>query len=171
MADEMNEIKGETCPFCNNKTMTLRESDRDIPYFGKVFLFSMDCESCNYHKSDLELESSGKAIKHVLEITCEDDLKIRVVKSSQGKIILPRIGSIEPGEAANGYVTNVEGVLNRIKHQIEVLRENSDDKDDIKKAKNLLKKLQRVLWGQDTLKMTLEDPTGNSAIISDKVKS
>jgi C4-type Zn-finger protein len=28
--------------------------------------------------------------------------------------------------------------------------------------------LGRVMWGQESLKMTIEDPTGNSAIISDK---
>ncbi len=39
-------------------------------------------------------------------------------------------------------------------------------------AKEILKKLQKVKWGKEKLKIILEDPTGNSAIISDKaVKS
>jgi len=36
------------------------------------------------------------------------------------------------------------------------------------KAIKMLKKINRVLWGQDKLKLIIEDPTGNSAIISDK---
>lgn len=162
-------IEGEQCPFCNHKTMTLRQMDRDIPYFGQVYIFSMDCSSCNYHKSDLELEKGEeKPVKYTLPIESEEDLKVRIVKSSSCLLKIPHIGSIEPGEAANGYVTNVEGILNRIKHQVENFRENTDDETEKKKAKNALKKIQRILWGQDKAKIILEDPQGNSAIISEK---
>jgi zinc finger protein len=78
------------------------------------------------------------------------------------------MGKIESGSASNGYVTNVEGLLNRFKKQIEFLKESSDDKADQKKAKNYLKKLQKVVWGQEPLTLVLEDKTGNSAIISEK---
>ncbi len=167
-----NVLEGELCPFCNEKTLTLREAERDVPYFGKVFLFSMDCGSCGYHKADLEAAEDKGPVKYTLEIDSEDDMKIRVIKSSNATIKIPRIGSIEPGETANGYVTNVEGILNRIKKQIEIIRDESEDKEDVKKAKNHIKKLTRIMWGQDKIKITLEDPTGNSAIISDKaVKS
>ena len=41
-----------------------------------------------------------------------------------------------------------------------------------KKAKNQLKKLMKVMWGQEKMKIIIEDPSGNSAIISDRaVKS
>jgi zinc finger protein len=65
-------------------------------------------------------------------------------------------------------VSNVEGILQRMKEQIEKLRDEEEDEEIQKKAKNMLKKLGRVMWGQESLKMTIEDPTGNSAIISDK---
>lgn len=169
--EDIEVIEGEPCPFCHEQKLTLRQMERDIPYFGNVFIFSMDCEGCGYHKSDLELDSSeGKPVKFSLDITSEEDLKIRVVKSSTCTVKIPHIGSIEPGEAANGYVTNVEGVLNRIKHQVENFRENTDDEAEKKKAKNILKKLQRILWGQEPAKLILEDPQGNSAIISDKAE-
>ena len=168
---QMDVISGEQCPFCQQKALTLREAERDIPYFGKVILFSMDCENCKYHKADLEMEGGdGKPAKYTLEVASEEDLKIRVVKSASATIKIAHIGSIEPGETANGYVTNVEGILNRIKHQVENFRENSDDDAEKKKAKNILKKLQRILWGQEKTKIVLDDPTGNSAIISDKAE-
>ena len=56
----------------------------------------------------------------------------------------------------------------RFKKQIETLRDTVEDEDDKKAAKNLLKKLQNVLWGSEKLKITIEDPTGNSAIISER---
>ena len=146
----------------------------DIPYFGKTFLFSMDCENaeCGYHKADVESAEEGrKSTKHVLEISSEEDMKIRVVKSSTCTIKIPHIGSIEPGETSNGYVTNVEGILQRMKKQIENIRDDQEaDEEERKKAKNLLKKIVRVMWGQEKVKMTLEDPNGNSAIVSPKVE-
>lgn len=164
----MEVIEGETCPMCNAKTLTLMETQREIPFFGLVSLFSMDCATCRYHKADLEALEEKDPVKYTLEINSEEDLRIRIVKSSFATVKIPHVGNIEPGDAANGYITNVEGILNRMKKQVEFLRDNSEDKADSKKAKNIVKKLQRVLWGQEKLKITIEDPTGNSAIISEK---
>jgi len=165
---EMNMLEGELCPFCHNKTLTLMESERDVPYFGNVYLFSMDCDSCHYHKADVETDQDNGPVKYTFEISSEADMKVRVVKSSTATVKIPHIGSIEPGEASNGYVTNIEGILNRMKKQVEVLRDESEDKEDVKKAKNILKKLTRVMWGQEKLEITIDDPKGNSAIISEK---
>ena len=36
----------------------------------------------------------------------------------------------------------------------------------------MLKKIQKIMWGEENSKITIEDPSGNSAIISEKaVKS
>lgn len=165
-------IEGELCPFCNEKTLTLTEATRDVPFFGMCHIFSMDCTSCKYHKGDVEVEGSGEPVKYTLDITSEEDMKIRVIKSADATVKIPHIGSIEPGETAQGYITNIEGILNRIKRQIEHLRDAADeDDDDIKtKAKNQLKKLTRVMWGQEKVQFIIEDPSGNSAIVSPKAE-
>jgi zinc finger protein len=162
-------ISGELCPFCQEKTLTLLEHEMEVPFFGPCYIFSMDCSSCKYHKADVESDEERDPSRYTLEITSEEDLKIRVVKSSFATIKLPHITTIESGGASNGYVTNVEGILNRIKKQIEVVRDDPEnDDEDRKKAKNLLKKLIRIMWGQEKAKLIIEDPTGNSAIISEK---
>jgi len=163
-------LSGETCVFCNGKTLTLTETIVEIPYFGVTHIFAMDCSNCNYHKTDIEVEDNKGPSKFTLDLGSEDDLKIRIVKSSNAKVKIPYIGEIEPGEASNGYITNVEGVLNRFKSMIEAMKEESEEKDDQKKAKNLLKKLNKILWGREKLKLIIEDPSGNSAIISEKAK-
>ncbi|MFH1917113.1 MAG: ZPR1 zinc finger domain-containing protein [Nanoarchaeota archaeon] len=169
-AKEPDVLTGEPCPFCHQKTLTLMEGELEVPFFGMCFVFSMDCSSCKYHKADVEAAEEKEPSKFTFEISKEEDMKVRVVKSANGKVTIPYVGSIEPGEAANGYITNVEGVLNRIKKQVEFLRDYSDDEGDRKKAKNLLKKLTKVMWGQEKVKLIIEDPTGNSAIISDRAK-
>ena len=163
-------IKREPCPICHKKTLTLSESETDVPFFGKTYLFSMDCSNCGYHKADVEAAEKKEACKYIVEIDCDKDMHIRVVKSSNATVKIPHIGSIEPGQAANGYITNIEGILQRIKKQVEVLRDDAEEDADRKKAKNMIKKLTRVMWGQEKLKMSIEDPSGNSAIISDKAK-
>lgn len=163
-------LKGEQCPTCNQKTLTLMEAQQDIPYFGLAFVYSMDCENpeCNYHKADLELDKNSGPVKIEFTIDSEEDMKVRFVKSSEATVKIPRIMTIEPGPASNGYITNIEGVLNRAKRMVEQQKETSEDKAEQKKCKNLLKKIQNIMWGHDSIKITIEDPSGNSAIISDK---
>lgn len=166
--DDIEILEGEKCPVCSANTLTLTEAERDIPFFGNVALFSMDCSSCGYHKADVECEQSKGASKYTFEVKSEEDLKVRVVKSSNATVKIAHVGSIEPGDTANGYVTNIEGVLNRMKRQVEFIRDNSNDTTEQKKAKNIVKKLTKVLWGQESIKITLDDPTGNSVIISER---
>jgi zinc finger protein len=157
---------------CNNKTLTLAEAETEIPFFGKTYIFSMNCNNCGYHKADVEADEEKEPAKYTIEVDKEEDMKIRVIKSSNAKVNIPHVGTIEPGEASNGYITNIEGLLQRMKKIVEILRDDSEDEEDRKKAKNILKKLLRVMWGQEKLKIIIEDPTGNSAIISEKaVKS
>lgn len=164
------ELGGQPCPVCGQNTLTLREADRDVPFFGNICVFSMQCSNCDFFKSDIETENSGSPIKIAYEINSEEDMKTRVIKSSSATIKIPRITTIEPGDASNGYVTNIEGLLNRVKYQIEKVRDESDDKAESKKAKNLLKKIRKIMWGEESIKITIEDPNGNSAIVSEKAE-
>jgi zinc finger protein len=150
MADKKEEkLEKQTCPMCKAKTLVLTENEKEIPYFGKVYLFSMTCSNCKYHIADVEAVEKKEPCKVSVEINSEDDMKIR-------------------GPAAQGYITNIEGLLNRAKHGVEMAKENAEDKAEQKKAKNLLKKIQKIKWGQESITITIEDPTGNSAIISEK---
>ncbi len=157
-------------PMCRQKTLTLVEDEKEVPYFGKVYVFSMNCSNCKYHKADVEIAETKEPSRYSLEISGDKDLKVRIVKSSEATVKIPHVVTIEPGPAASGYVTNVEGILNRVKHQIEVARDSEEDPAAKKKAKNLLKKLGKVMWGKDKLKIIIEDPSGNSAIVSDKAE-
>jgi len=161
---------GETCPLCFKKTLALMEREIEVPYFGKVFLFSMTCSNCKYHKSDIEAYEKKEPCKYTFEISDEKDMKVRVVKSAEATVKIPHITTITPGPASQGFVTNIEGILNRVKYQIETVRDTSEDNSDKKKAKNLLKKLLKIKWGQEKQKIIIEDPSGNSAIISDKAE-
>ena len=162
------ELSGQECPMCGKKTLTLTEDERDIPYFGRSYLFSMTCTSCKYHKADIEAAEQKAPSKFSLDIDGEEDMKIRIVRSSQATVKIPRVVTIEPAIASNGYITNVEGIIERVKQQIGSSIEDEDDETKKKQARKLLKKINRAVWGQDELKIIIEDPSGNSSIVSEK---
>jgi len=164
-------IEKQQCPMCNTANLTMMQEEVEIPFFGKTFVFSMTCSNCKYHVADVEAAEQKEPLKQTIEINSEEDMKIKIIKSSQATVKIPHITTITPGPASNGYITNVEGILRRVKHQIETLAEEIEDDDKKKKARKLIKKLNRVMWGDEKLKITIEDPSGNSAIISDKVET
>ena len=170
MAEGGQTLGGQPCPVCGKKELTLSEQEIEVPYFGKLFLFGMNCAACGFKKSDVEAAEQKEPVKWTFEVQGKEDLTVRIVKSSEATVKLPYIGDISPGPASEGYITNVEGILNRIKTQVEHLRDSAEEDEDRTKAKNILKKIMRVLWGEEKIKIIIEDPTGNSAIISEKAQ-
>ena len=167
----MEKIEGELCPFCSTNNLTLTEDEIEIPYFGKTYVFSMSCSNCKYLKSDVEAEERKEPCKITFTVEKEDDLKVRVVKSSEATVKIPQMKmSMTPGPESIGFISNIEGLIDRFKSIIEQERDNTDEDEVRKHAKNLLKKIWKVKCGDVPLKVVIEDPSGNSAIISEKAE-
>ena len=167
----MDKLEKQPCPMCKTKNLTLTEEDKEIPYFGKCYLFSMTCSNCKYHISDVEAEQKKDPSRYTIEINSEKDMQIRIIKSSTATIKMPQLRmEVTPGPASIGYISNIEGVIERFKKIIEDQRDLSEDEEEKKTAKNLLKKIWKIKLGDIPIKMILEDPEGNSAIISEKAK-
>ncbi len=169
----MQVLKNQKCAMCGRASATLTESTEDVPHFGKCFLMSMTCSSCHYHQSDVESEESDhNPVKHTFEIKSKKDLNVRVIKAAQATVKIPQMRlSITPGVASIGYISNIEGLLARFKAIIEEQRDNAEDAKVRKAAKRLLKKLWNVENGDQPMKIVIEDPSGNSAIVSDETKT
>tara|TARA_Y100000310_G_C20703043_1_gene831895 strand:+ start:8032 stop:8568 length:537 start_codon:yes stop_codon:yes gene_type:complete len=165
----METLKNQKCIFCGKDKLTLAQDVVDVPYFGKVFVFSMDCDACSFSKSDVEAAEVKEPSRITFTIESTDDMKVRVIRSSNAKIKVTGLKmTVRPGPATEGYVSNIEGMLGRFKKVLENLRDSAEDVKDRKSAKNLLKKLWKVQTGDLSLKIVIEDPTGNSGIISDR---
>ena len=165
----METLDNQPCPFCNKKKLSLIEDVTEVPYFGKTYLFSMRCEECDFKKADVEAEKPKDPLKTTYEVKSDKDMSIRVVKSSYATVKIPQLRmEMSPGPASIGFITNIEGVLNKFKEVIESEKEIADDDADKTKCKNLLKKIWKIKRGDIPIKIVIEDPTGNSAIISDK---
>ena len=166
----MSEIKGQLCPFCSENKCTLREEEIDIPHFGRVFVLSMECEGCGSRQSDVEPAERKEPCKYTFEVSSDDDLNVKVIKSGEATVKIPHIITMQPGPVSEGYITNIEGLLERVKKIVESSVESEEDDALRKKAKNMIKKLNKVILGRDKLKIIIEDSTGHSAIISDKAQ-
>ncbi|MBT3690716.1 ZPR1 zinc finger domain-containing protein [Candidatus Woesearchaeota archaeon] len=167
----MDTLKNQPCPVCGKKKAVLMEEEIDVPYFGKTFVFSICCEDCGFSKADIEAVEDKEPVKITFETTSEEDMKVRIVKSSNALVKIPTLRmSIEPGEGSDGFISNVEGLIGKFEKVIEGQRDSSDDPSVRKSAKNLLKKIRKIKFGDLPMKIVIEDPSGNSAIISDKAE-
>ena len=165
----MEKLEHQMCPFCRERKLTLTEDEKEIPYFGRAYLFSMQCGACKFSKSDVESAEQRDPVKVTFSIEGEKDLSVRVVKSSNATVkILQLKMEILPGPASIGFVSNVEGLLDRFKEVIEAEREVAEDDEEKTRCKNLLKKIWKVKCGDIQVKIVIEDPSGNSAIISER---
>ncbi|MDD4878766.1 MAG: ZPR1 zinc finger domain-containing protein [Candidatus Nanoarchaeia archaeon] len=168
----MDKVEGERCPMCGEKKLTLIEDEQDIPYFGKTFIFSMQCSGCGFLRSDVEAAEQKEPCKITFKAEKEADLKVRLVKSSEATVTIPELkAEMSPGEDSIGFVTNVEGMIDRFEKIIQAEKKAAEEEDDTAvktKCKNLLKKIWNMKCGEGSLTIIIEDPSGNSAIISEK---
>ena len=139
----MEKLEKQPCPFCHKNALILAQEETDIPFFGKTFVFSMDCSNCKYHKSDVESAELKDPVKIVFTVESQKDLNVRVVKSAAATVKIPQMRmDVRPGPASDGFITNIEGILNRFEKIIEEQRDSAEDDKVKKHAKNLLKKLR-----------------------------
>lgn len=159
-----------SCPVCKKQSLAFSSAATEIPYFGKILILSLKCGSCGFKHNDVFNVEIKEPLSYKVKIEKEEDLTAKVVRASSGTIIIPELGvKIEPGAQAEGFITNVEGVLERIenvlKSQLEVQKGKKLDR-----IKKLLEKIEKMRKGREGFNLILKDPFGNSSIISPKAK-
>ncbi len=166
---ETKESDRYLCPLCGRKMLTVAETPYEIPKFGKILLINITCQHCRFHKSDvLALEYRGPT-KCQFKVKSPKDLYAKVVRSSTGRIYIPEIGvEIFPGPAAQGFITNIEGVLARVKEIVEQLLRDSETEEERQAALKALDWLEKAMSGIVQFTLILEDPYGVSAIIPEE---
>jgi zinc finger protein len=159
-----------SCPVCST-TMEFSWETVEVPFFGEVMLISGLC-SCGFRHSDTLLLSQKEPARYTLEVTESGDLDARVIRSSSGTIRVPELGvAVEPGEASESYISNVEGVLARITEIVNFATRAAraaGEMDRARRGEEILENIRLALKGQFKLTFTIEDPLGNSAIASEK---
>ena len=92
------------------------------------------------------------------------DLSKRVVKSKYCSIEIPSIDlRISPGSSSEAYISNVEGLLDRIIDSLKSIESLTPGKKTEFDEK--IKILNRAKKGNLKLEIIFDDPTGQSAIL------
>lgn len=173
MAPEDNDIlivENQQCPVCGAEKATFSEYEVEDPFAGPIAIFSIKCNGCGFKNSDLEFIEPGEPAEYSIDVESKEDLNIRVIKSGESEIRIPSFRiSVDSTMGSEGFISNIEGVLQRFKQQIALLRDDSElEKEQKKKLKNILKGIDEVLNGEKKVTIKLIDSSGNSAIVSDK---
>ena len=167
---EINEMVIK-CPACGvDGIATSIMKEIEIPHFGKVLETTIQCKKCGFKHSDVISLEQNEPAKYMLKIS-KETLSVRVVRSQSATVTIPEIGvKVEPGPKSEGYVTNVEGILTRFEGAVKKALNLFNDEESQNNAKNTLAQIQELIKGNGTATLIIDDPFGQSNIVSDDVE-
>lgn len=157
-----------SCPVCKEKTFTVMQRLDNIPYFGEVLETFASCSNCKYKTSDvLPVEEKKAPALHKKAVSKEAHLSLRLVKSKNATVEIPEIGlTIEPGPDSEAFITNIEGMLDRIIDTVAGFKINHPEKkSEIDKT---LADLQKMKKAKKKFTLIIRDKSGQSAILDEK---
>lgn len=165
----MRQIVSGPCPSCNIEIEYLYQTE-NIPFFSDILIISATCPSCGFRYVDTQLLKSAEPVRYEMPVSTREDLDVRVVRSTTGAIEIPELGvRIDPGPACQGFITNVEGVIDRVEQVVKgaLTWGNEVEKEN---ACAVLADIASVRAGSYPVTLILQDPMGNSVLISDTAK-
>lgn len=166
------------CPVCSDGELDFLTDQITIPYFGDVVISTISCPKCGFRSSDVVPMETRIPKRYSVVIDSPDKIDLRVIRSGTSTVRIPEIQArIDPGEFSEGYVTNVEGILKRVQDILFQLISDmgiepiSGERNEKKaRALELAQFLGYFIDGpipEDShITLIIEDPMGNSAIIS-----
>lgn len=159
----MRNVLRAPCPVCKQEIEYIYQTE-EIPYFSEILIESAVCP-CGWRMADTFILRNGLPEKSEIRISGEDDLSVRVVRSSTGTIEVPELGiTVRPGPAAEGFITNVEGVLDRIEEALDTVLKTAEG-EERERALSIKAQIEAVRRGEESITLIIDDPSGNSAII------
>ncbi len=157
-------VTRSVCPLCNNEFVT-NWVPQNIPFFGEVMHITSQCD-CGFRYSDTLIMTQHEPVHYELKIKSVDDLDSRVVRSTSGTIRIPELGvDIEPGPASESFISNIEGVLDRVVDILEMVTRWGEEEKTVR-ARELLSIIEKIMKGEYEITVIIEDPLGNSAIFA-----
>jgi zinc finger protein len=169
------------CPICSavGKVKMMSHID-EIPYFGEHTQVTLLCDHCGWRQTDFIPAEGKKAGAWSITIDDEEKLRARVVRSSSCTVSLPELDLlVNPGSSATGYVSNIEGVLQRFLEVIRMVerdlvaefndgneQERSSRMEQLATLQSMRLTIERLgTTDGEALRLDLLDPHGHSMIL------
>ncbi|RJU80249.1 MAG: hypothetical protein DWC09_07575 [Candidatus Poseidoniales archaeon] len=168
------------CPICQQEGKLRMVAHVDeIPYFGEHTQVTVMCHACGWRQTDFIPAEGRKAGAWSLRIDDVKKLRSRVVRSSSCTVRIPELElEVMPGTNSTGYVSNIEGVLNRFIDIInmvrrDVVRDLSSPDAEQEELMQSLQTLDGLLHSIENAGNSTEftvdflDPNGHSMILDE----
>ena len=169
----LESIIEQPCPICSsNSGITMNVHNSEIPYFGEHTQMTMLCDFCGWRHTDFIPAEGKKPGAWGINVDSIEKLNVRIVRSSSCTVIIDELGlEVEPGGSSTGYISNIEGVLNRFEDAVSLIYRQSltdtSDRENQEKCSQLLSEITLVKNGKKTVKLQLLDPMGHSQILDE----
>lgn len=158
-------VRKVECPVCSKPGLEIREVPYEVPGFGTMFIISMACPHCGFRHRDVLCLEFGEPKRYEFVVEGPEDLKARVIRSSSATIRIPELGVlIEPGPMAEGFISNVEGVLDRVERAAMMMLHFAEAPSQRARAHEVLAKIWDAKQGRLRFTLIIDDPLGNSLI-------
>ena len=161
------------CPICGavGELRMMTHID-EIPYFGEHTQVTVLCNACGWRQSDFIPAEGRKPGGCKLVITKPEHIRSRVVRSSSCTVRIPELDlEVKPGSSSTGYVSNVEGVIDRFMDVIIMVTRQAYAEDSPMENIQTLQTMHTTLLElkEDPIPraITIEllDPNGHSQIL------
>lgn len=166
------------CPICNSENgLILNVHTSEIPYFGEHTEMTIICNECGWRNTDFIPSEGKKPSFWSLFIDNSELMTTRVVRSSSCTVRIVELGlEVEPGDNATGYISNVEGVLNRFSDAIAMIqrsaiRDGEEGKEKVESCQELIDRISKIKNGEEPVELMLLDPNGHSQILHESATS
>ncbi len=161
------------CPICSVEgQVAMMTHIDDIPYFGEHTQVTVLCHACGWRQSDFIPAEGKKPGGWTLKISEPEHITARVIRSSSCTVRIPELDlEVKPGTASTGYVSNVEGVIDRFMEVIIMVTRQAytedAEMDSIKRLQQMHTTLLELKEDPIPNPVTLEllDPNGHSQIL------
>ncbi len=155
------------CPICGNcLSVEYKIEKLNGISFASI---SVDC-GCGFKVKDVVIFGNKLPSKYTLKITSGEDLKTKIIKSSNCSIEIPEIGiKVEP-DKLEGRITDTEGVLKEVLEVLSLYKSFLEDGKEKKHLNDMIKCVYEAMEGKRKLTLILEDPSGNTKIFSENAE-
>ncbi|NPA85458.1 MAG: ZPR1 zinc finger domain-containing protein [Crenarchaeota archaeon] len=159
------------CPMCGKNSLKVSIYSYDMPMIGPVIFVVGKCSECGYKFVDIKTFEAKGDQKIEFKVESEKDLNTMVLRSATATLEIPELqAEIAPGPASHGFLTTVEGVLQRFKDIIEYLCKDAADEKEKAECEKRLEMIKEMLEGKRKFTIVIRDPEGHSKIASERAK-
>ena len=147
----------------------------EIAYFGEHTQVTLTCPGCGWRQTDFIPAEARQGSCQTYLIDSIEDLQIRVIRGSACTVRLLELDlEVRPGSHSTGYVSNIEGVLNRFQDVIDMVGRQAateGNEEAISQLTQLTEAMLEIREGQLGATLELLDPQGHSMILTDGVEN